>query len=59
MKIESRKIIIDILMSVVFASLSYAQSGDDVWKNPVVKETDNYKFSVPAAFGDRVFSRGQ
>lgn len=50
MKIECGKIIVGLWMLIVFSFAGYAQSGDDDWKNLVVKETEFYKFSVPESW---------
>ena len=50
MKNESRAIMIAIWMLIISSFTGAAQSGDDAWKNLVTKETEYYRFSVPASW---------
>jgi hypothetical protein len=58
MKIEGGKLIVVIWMLILFSLAGYAQSGDDAWKDLVVKETDYYKFSVPKSWRQTEMTAG-
>jgi hypothetical protein len=46
------KIIIAVWVLIISSLTGYAQSGNDAWKDLVVKETGFYKFSVPSSWNE-------
>jgi hypothetical protein len=59
MKNGNTKTIIAIGMLIVSSLTAYAQAVDDTWKKVVEKETEFYKFSVPASWQEMEMRAGE